>query len=744
MYIDPRTNDAVARWSIAAVINSLKSLGLGGINGMIMVVSTLPLGLLIFPGSLAKYAQYGTTLALLSSALSCILLAITSQFKNTVSMAQDTSAVVLLLANVAIAQKIAAEVPTASPLATILVGIALSGVIVGILLYLLGQFHLGNLFRYIPYTVIGGFLAGTGWFILVGSWSVLTETAFNVNQLPLLFNMPLLLQWLPGIVFGVILYLISRLVKQQQYIYVFFFLVVALFYGVLWLNDISLVQAHLDGLLFSAASPVKITELYQQFDFGAVHWSVLLSQWWYLILLALLTPIGLLLNASSIEILSKKNVDFNYELKITGLANTVSSAVGAGIIGYHAVSLSALNQRLSDDTRIIGVTAGLVCLLTLFSGIFLFNYLPRFPFAGFLVFLGLHFLITWLYDIWFRLNIWDCLIITTIFVVILINGFLSGIFVGVLIASVIFALNYSQVKVIKSALSGSVRRSNVDREEHLKAILYKNGDAIYIIQLQSYLFFGNTNHAMISIMSRLNNLQLTPVQYLVIDFRDVPAIDSSSVLCFLKLANVTQLSGIDIIFTGVPAHIKTTLSQELPMDGRIHFFDDLDHGLEWCEDDLLRKTAPTSSESSSLKKSLLPFAHQADDVNHLLNALDSMSVPEHHYLISQGDAPTNMYFIESGIVEVFLVGANGTMMRLRTMSSGTIIGEMGLYLNRPRTATVITKVPCQLYHLSLEKLVELEIKQPALASLLHRYIASQTMLRLNYANELIYALLYGK
>ena len=45
----------------------------------------------------------------------------------------------------------------------IFVTIALTSILVGIFFFILGSLKLGKLVRFIPYPVVGGFLAGTGW-----------------------------------------------------------------------------------------------------------------------------------------------------------------------------------------------------------------------------------------------------------------------------------------------------------------------------------------------------------------------------------------------------------------------------------------------------------------------------------------------------------------------------------------------------------------------------------------------------
>src|SRR6266487_278427 len=57
---------------------------------------------------------------------------------------------------------------------------------------LLGQFRRGSLVRYLPYPVIGGFLAGTGWLLVLGGLGVMTTVPAQLGDLPSLFLPPTL------------------------------------------------------------------------------------------------------------------------------------------------------------------------------------------------------------------------------------------------------------------------------------------------------------------------------------------------------------------------------------------------------------------------------------------------------------------------------------------------------------------------------------------------------------------------
>jgi SulP family sulfate permease len=82
-----------------------------------------------------------------------------------------------------------------------------------------------------------------------------------------------------------------------------------------------------------------------------------------------------------------------------------------------------------------------------------------------------------------------------------------------------------------------------------------------------------------------------------------------------------------------------------------------------------------------------------------------------------------LYFLESGQVTIQLEREGAPPVRLRKMNAGTIVGEIGLYLNQPATATVITEMPGTVYRLSLEALVRLSRDYPHVATAFHASMA---------------------
>ena len=57
-------------------------------------------------------------------------------------------------------------------------------------------------------------------------------------------------------------------------------------------------------------------------------------------------------------------------------------------------------------------------------------------------------------------------------------------------------------------------------------------------------------------------------------------------------------------------------------------------------------------------------------------------------IVKQGDEGVNAYLIESGLVEILIEKENNLVQHIGTRGEGTIIGEMALVDNKPRTATI--------------------------------------------------------
>lgn len=715
----------------------------GLVLGVIEVIITVSFGALIFSGELAPFVSNGAGYALYSSIIITLVVALFGSLKGTIASTQDSSSAILALVAASIAGSMAASATQEELFSTVLVALGLTALLTGVLFILLGVFKLGEFVRFIPYPVVGGFLAGTGWLLAVGAIGMMADLPMTFAGLPALFQPGVLLKWLPGVIFAVLLLMILR--RYSHFLILPGMLVgaIALFYVVLLVTGTPFAEAQAQGLLLgpfpegSAWKPITPAML------GQVNWPVIWGEAGNVATIGLVSLVSLLLNASGLELALEESVDLNRELRSTGLAN-VLSGLGGGIVGFPAMSLTALSYRVGGKGRLVGVIAAGVCGLALIMGASLISFFPKLLLGGLLLFLGLAFLVEWLVDAWSTLPRTDYMVVLLILVVISTLGFLEGVGVGIVATVILFIVNYSRIDVVKNALTGATYRSKVERPHHHYQVLCQAGEQIYVLNLQGFIFFGTANALLDRITARVNDAERPDLRFIVLDFRRVTGLDSSAVLSFTRVKQLAQTNHIVLIFTDLAPDVKRQLVKGgLDEEADIlHIFPDLDYGVEWCEEQILKSaTLDLGEPPSTLVAQLEEIFSQAVDVSRLMDYLERQELAGGTVLIRQGDQSEDLYFIESGQVTAQLEMEGGETIRLRTLGAGTVVGEVSLYLGETRSASVVTDEPGVAYRLSEEALKRMSERDPDLASAFHRFIAGLMAERLADNNRTLEALL---
>ena len=156
----------------------------------------------------------------------------------------------------------------------------------------------------------------------------------------------------------------------------------------------------------------------------------------------------------------------------------------------------------------VGLISASLCGAALFLGGSLLAFFPKPIAGGLLLYLGLSFLVEWLYDGWFKLPKTDYFLVCLILFIVGVFGFMEGVGVGVLVAIVLSVVNYSRINVVKHTLSGTHCQSNVDRTLSHKKLLDVKGEQIYVLKLQGYIFFGTANNLLDQIRRRTDEEHL--------------------------------------------------------------------------------------------------------------------------------------------------------------------------------------------------------------------------------------------
>jgi SulP family sulfate permease len=603
--------------------------------------------------------------------------------------------------------------------------IALVSLLTGLSLFLLGRLQLGKLIRYIPYPVIGGFLAGSGWLLVCGALRVMTGRAFNLENLARFLEAGAIQQWLPGVVFGGLLFFVLRRLRHPLMMPLILFAAIGLFYLVLAATGTPLTGARERGWLPNFPTSHGTTVLTNIHSLHQVPWQVLGHEWGIFVMVLLTSVISILLTASALELTAHEEIDLNRELRAAGVA-TFASGLGGGMVGFHSLSLSRLVLSLGARTRWVGVGSALICGLALFYGPSMASFVPQYVCGGLLFFLGLTFLWEWVYEARRTLTRLDYGVVLLILVVVGAAGYPEGVGVGIIAAVVMFIHNYSRVDVVTEAVSGAELHSNVDRPVRAMRYLREQGAEIYILRLQGFIFFGTADHLLDEVRARADDRTRLPLKFVILDFRRVTGLDSSAVFSLSKVRSLGHKQGFIILMSHLSAEIISQLEKGgLPVnrDDSLKLLPDLDHALEWCENRLLA-SAPTSADTGPIH-----LAEQLKDAwpanmepRQLIPYLERLEMPAGQHLIQQSEQSDSLYFIESGRVTVRLELANGDRLRLRNMGAGTVVGEVGLFLGGARTASVVTEQPCTVYRLSAESLTRMSRENSDLTLAFYRYV----------------------
>ncbi len=699
----------------------LSGLFAGAMSGTLVATFSITLAALIFSGNLTRYLPAGIGMALAGSAVIGAIVALGSSYRAVIAAPQENTAVVLALVASSIGSHITAK--GGDPFPTIVAVISLSALVTGGLFLLLGVLRLGTLVRFIPYPVVGGFLAGTGWLLFTGSISVMAGTEFSFASLPLLLGPDAVVNWLPGLTLGIFLTILLRRYHHFLLLPGLLVFAVALFYGVVYAAGGSVAEASARGMLLGPFPSGALWPPMPPSDALRIDWGEVLANAGNLLAVTMLATISILLNASGLEIATEREIDLDRELRATGIAN-LAGGLGFGMVGYLSLSESTLNHKAGAESRVAGVVSAAICGAALFFGASVFSYFPKPVLGGLLVFLGAGFLLETLYDSWFRLPRVEYGLVVIILVVIAWVGFLPGIGVGIVVSSVLFAVNYSRIDVIKRAAVGSDVRSNVERSAGDELTLEDRGKELYILQLQGYIFFGTSYTLLKRVHQRMLSDDPGPTRYVLLDFRHVDGIDSSAVLSFVRLRKLAESNSVTLVLTDLPNAVKKQLERGGFADGskRVRFFLDLDHGLEFCENEMLRAAPPSMLPPTKLVDQLENVFRTREFVSHFLEYLERVEAPAGYQIYRQGDVSKDLYLIESGELTAWLELGGDKTKRLRTMGPGTVVGESGLYLGARRSATVVTLCPTILYRLSHDSLERMTREAPQLAAAFHQFV----------------------
>ena len=169
----------------------------------------------------------------------------------------------------------------------------------------------------------------------------------------------------------------------------------------------------------------------------------------------------------------------------------------------------------------------------------------------------------------------------------------------------------------------------------------------------------------------------------------------------------------------------------------IQVFVDLDHGLEWCEEQIILTVLPDAGDVARTDKG----DSFKEKFPQIAEYFDTRKIPAGTAIIDQGENPGGITFIESGQITVELKTNTGKKIRLKTLGPGTVVGEVSLYLGTKASASVLANTECKVFFLARENFERMNLEAPEKAAELHSYIVKLLSDRLAGSNATIQALM---
>jgi len=707
----------------------------GLVTAVVDITAGISFAVLIFTGPLAPYLSRGIAIVFVSAIVHALFAARYTARRGLISVVQDNP-IVLLAATIAVITRMMG--PGVALFGTVLALIALTTLLTAIVLMMLGYFQLGRLARYIPYPVIGGFLCGSGWLLISGAVNAMTGYPLQAASLPVLFSSSTLVLWVPGLAMGIVLFLANRRLNHTLVTPILLGAGLLGFYALLLLSGTSVEAASQMGLLLGP----EASNVNWQFpvEIASADWAIVMSQLGSIAVIVLITVVDLLLGISGLEATLRKDVNLNSELRLNGMANLLSGLLG-GMIGYPSLGVFAPGKRADKAATTISIVLASAYIVLLVFGTGLFAYLPKALVGGVLLALGLQFLDNWIVVGRKTMNRTDYSVVVLIFITIVLFGFLVGVTVGIILMIGLFVVNYSRLSIFHSTATGAEITSHVQRSANYQRALTDLGRQVYIMELDGFLFFGTANLILERVRQRVEDRDGAPLAFLVLDFRRVTSLDSSAAFSLSRVADLALNKHFSLILSSVSPSMRTQLKRiGLKFETDVRTYPDLDHALEECENALLLKAQVTRFHyaldvESQLVDNGLPKA----GAQRLKPYLERLSFEAGQVMIGQNEPATSLYFIESGQVSQYLE-SESQRVRLQTSGPGTITGEVGLYLDSPRPASVIADEPTIAYRLDRSAIEAMKTSEPDLALQVNELIVRSVAGRLLAADREILAL----
>jgi SulP family sulfate permease len=715
----------------------LTDVGLGIFEGVDNALWCYAFATVLFAGAFTSFLPLLVVLLLCGWALTILSVSTTSATKLHIMKLDEQAIVILASVGGLLVANVGSDVMSTRGLATMLAVMSLTSVTVALCFFAVGQFQLTRLLELLPYPVICGFMAGIGWLLVQAGVGIAVDLPISRELLEVLQDESKLLKLVLYVAVGLALMIGVTRINKVWVLPVASVIILIGFHSVIALMGYSRPDLVAQGWLFDipleSASTLGFLDGLSMSDIDTQFIVTVMPQ---ILTIAFLALLSASMSLSALMASGYQHLNTSDEMKNIAGGNVLSAMVCCPP-SYTDVTASSLYERFGASSRWMPIVSAVVLLGVAAIGGWLIAFMPKLLVAATVFLFAFQMLYEWLYENVRGFQPIDYTIVLIILGTVIFVGFMPGILVGILLALLLFVLRYSMISAVHGRHSLADYRSSVERSSSRIQLLDDHGTEALVYTLRGFLFFGTAN-AILDTIRDDPDIQDGKFIAILLDLKRVTGIDISALNTFVQIKKICESAGVQLIYSGIPEQTKKSF-RLLDVVSKVHsnelVFTESDYAVEYMEGLLLDKYGGESTERS-IEDHLGRIFEDQEKARVLLAALTSVECGEGETLFRQGDPDGGFYILERGSLTAYIETSTNGLKRVKKFRPGAVIGEMSSYTaERIRTATLIADEPSVLWHMTAEKLSQLDSENFELAASIHELVARTLGSRISYMNR---------
>lgn len=591
----------------------------------------------------------------------------------------------------------------------LLLGLAATIVIAGVLQALIGIGGGGRLIKYIPFPVVSGFMTGSAILMILSQRAPLSGGEPGAAWaawvwLPALAALATIggarlaeakLPQLPGPVAGLLVG-------------------TAVFHAVAGLNAAALPSAWMIGTVPGPRAPEFVLSAGA---LASLPFAIILPA---AAALAVLASLDTLLTAVVADVATGRRHRSAIELCGQGLGQVVAGALGAmagaGTTGATVVAIKSGGRRWT------AVATAAVLLGVIAAAGDVGNFLPIGALAGVIVYVAIDLadrdILFWARQGRTRQDAGIAVLVTLVTVF---YDLMIAVALGVAIAAMLFIREQIRAPVVHRRSTGSQMRSVRKRATVERSALDANGDRIVVFELRGNLFFGTADRLVDELGADLDG-----PAWIILHLRKVTRIDLTALKLLRQIAERLHQHGGTLLLcelhrgagigSDVAAALETAGNQ--PLTAPVLTFKGRDEALAFAEDallDALDCDRTGFSDYVPVAANSIAAYVKEHDLATLEAALESRQLERGETLFRAGEAGNDVFLVMRGELDVRIQTGEHHDKRLATYGPGTFLGELALLKQGPRAAGASAALPTDLRILSRRAFDDIRAQHPQIA-----------------------------